>query len=44
MERILLSSILLLLSDSLIYLEHVNVPFAESAASVSSFFESHEGG
>ena len=42
MEHKLLSSILLLLFDGLIYLK-VNVPFAESATSVSSFFESHEG-
>ena len=42
LEDIVLSSILLLLSHSLIYLK-VNVPVAESATSVSSFFESHEG-
>lgn len=43
LEDIVLSSILLLLSDSLIY-QNVIVPVAESATSVSSFFESHEGG
>lgn len=43
LDNILLSSVLLLLSDSLIYLK-VIVPFTESAESVSSFFESQEGG